>query len=146
MNPLQRFTNWLTGRKAVSAPLPIGGVAPAYADMFKTTRSPSVASLLKQFRETVYACAVLNSQAVASVPLKLYVTTARGQAQPKCATKALSPRDERWVRKAANIAQANVQQVEDHPILDILDSVNPWLNGFELCDLTQQLGLPLLGQ
>lgn len=137
---LTRFWQWATRSAPVPAHLELDSAPSAsFADLFGVTPTPSVASLLKQFRETVYACATINANAVASVPLCLYVRTGRGQRSPRCPTRKLARPVEKTVREQFKIPSTDgVDEVTDHVLLTMLSQVNPVLNGFELRVMTAQ--------
>ncbi len=100
-------------------------------------------SAVSQFQGWVYAAAQLNAKAAAAVPLKLYV---RGKPARKLyrtrpvTRKARAYLDGRLrdkpapcvLRKAADLGTDFVEVTEQHPVLDLLSAVNPWMNGFDL--------------
>ena len=76
-----------------------------------------------------------------SFPPRLYVTTRRGQTAPKCLTKSLPAAEERRLRTTPHLAvhTRSVDQlleVTDHPLLTLLQQVNPVHNAFDLWELT----------
>ena len=95
------------------------------------------------FRSWVYAAASINAQAVASTPLRLYVksgeTTARTRSVDRRRKAYLlgdAAGDQRpsmsVLRRAASYGDEMEEVVDSHPILKILASANPFLNGFDL--------------
>jgi len=110
---------------------------------------------VNQFRSWVYAAAMLNSQAVAAVPLRLYVRTRPGQ--KLWATRAVGRKRLAYLsgagedrpsggvlRKAAEFNDEYEEVTELHPALEALQRVNPFLNGFNLTTL-RMLYLELTG-
>jgi HK97 family phage portal protein len=96
------------------------------------------ASMLARFQGWVYACATLNAKACASVPLRLYASKTGGG---KGATRAVGRKRLEYLRggmeqrpgKSAMMrarSTDDVEEVTDHPILDLLHNVNPWLDGY----------------
>lgn len=146
MGLLQRIasavTRWLPTEKAAAGPSAFefgGGGQPSWADAFRVTKSPSISTLLNQFKETVYACAVINATAVASVPFHLYVRTGQEQARAKCLTAQVHPQQKARIKAAMRLPRGvEVEEVESHPILDLLWRVNEWFDCFELFELTQE--------
>src|SRR5205823_5546898 len=72
---------------------------------------------------------------------RLFVATRRGQAAPKCLTKALARTEERRLREAPHLALhtrgvERLEEVTEHPLLTLLQQVNPVHNAFDLWELT----------
>jgi HK97 family phage portal protein len=114
------------------------------ADWFNAWHSqhaPSNTELLRQYKAMAYACSQINAMAFASVPVKLYVQTRKGEKKALCATRAV-PRDQAlWLHSQAHIdkrirSAVAIEEVEDHPLLDLLDTVNDYLDAFNLYELT----------
>ncbi len=127
-------------RKALPPQGPAGNVPPA--DVWGAGSQPGAARLVNSYRGTAYACANLCAQGVASLPLRLYVETGRGQPRPRCRTGAVDEVRLKTLQArpafAAKIARAAaVEEVLDHPLLDLLEKVNAELDGFSLIELTQ---------
>jgi HK97 family phage portal protein len=93
----------------------------------------------------VYAAAMLNANAVASIPLRLFVRSRKGNKLFK--TRPVSTQQRKHLtgensfqcqpsqsvlRKAAEWGDQFEQVVDRHPVLDLLHMVNPHQNGFEL--------------
>ena len=103
-----------------------------------------------QFSSWVYAAVMLNANAVASAPLRLYVRhrkadrlfSARSVPRQRRlylqglmgATYDIQP--SRIVREKITQFGEDFEEVTDrHPVLELLNSVNPWYNGFDLLQL-----------
>lgn len=95
------------------------------------------------YRSWIYAAASLNAVAVASVPLRLYVRT-DGAGEKLFRSRAVSRRQKaylagdarqapsaRVLRKAAEFGDEYEVVTESHPVLDLLNKVNPYMNGFD---------------
>lgn len=109
------------------------------------------ADFIRAFQSWVYICAKLNAQSVASVPLRLYVTkqsktlkykTIDTKAIDRNKLKFLSSNTgfDRYFRKSEEI-----EEVTDHPFLDLMDEVNPYNNKRDLIELTSTF-LDLTGE
>ncbi len=100
---------------------------------------------LRQFSSWVYAASMLNAQAVAAVPLRLYARRRPGR--KLFATHAPSRTRQRYLAgddpQGARPSQAVLTRAADwgddyevvtepHPALELLETVNPHFNGFEL--------------
>jgi HK97 family phage portal protein len=118
------------------------GVHYAPLGAFRAKRSPTDSELVSSYRQATYVCAEINANALAGQPLNLFMTTKRGQRGARVPTKAISSwqmksfqENPGLIRKMAGAEK--VEQVVDHPLLDLLDTVNPWFNKFTLLKLTQ---------
>lgn len=100
---------------------------------------------VRQCSNWIYAAAMLNAQAVASVPLRLYVRKRAGSKLFKTATVSTRQRQHllgdnhqqsrpsrHVMHKAAEWGDQFEQVIDRHPVLDLLHQVNPHQNGFEL--------------
>jgi HK97 family phage portal protein len=103
-------------------------------------------SLVNAYKSWTYVFANKNAQAVASVPLKLYTAKKKG-AQKKMLfeTRPISKevRDFMFNKhphiiglKAVQMAE-DVEEVLEHPFLDLMNNVNPISNRFDLWEGTQ---------
>jgi HK97 family phage portal protein len=103
---------------------------------------------VKAYSSWVYAAAMINANAIASVPLRLYAKKDAGRkAWSWWHGKPVPPRRKRYirgdadrqphatVRKAANQSEDFVEIV-DHPAIELLRTVNPWTAGFDHLRLT----------
>ena len=98
---------------------------------------------ISSFRSWVYAAASINANAVAATPLRLYsmkdeigsVSSRSVSRNRKAYLFGDAPGDQRpstsVLRKSAMYGD-DMREIVDHPILDLLNSANPYLNGFDL--------------
>ena len=88
-------------------------------------------SLVKRYESWVYKCASMNATAVAAVPLRLYIrgTTSR------FGTKVLDYRQRQHIGKVANGQAEEIEEVFNHPLLDLLADPNPDQTGIEYREL-----------
>ena len=112
-----------------------------YLDAYGVNDAPTQGQLIKSYRGTAYACANLCAQAVAATPLRLYVTTGRGQAKPRVETRAVSRKTMQWLSQNPSCTKqvagaTDVEEVLEHPILELLQNVNRELDGFSLMEIT----------
>ncbi len=100
---------------------------------------------VQRFGSWAYAAAMMNAQAVASVPLRLYVRKRSGtklfktrqvsrmQKQHLMGDHAGNQRPSQSVLAKTMHWSGEFEQVTDvHPAMDVLRQVNPYQNGFEL--------------
>lgn len=105
---------------------------------------------LEAFRGTIFASARLNAVAVAQVPLYLNITKKSASQKFRFAKTAEIPKlRERYMYQQREFQKyrrkaAATEEVLDHPVLDLLDQVNPIQNGFDLSEKTV-LFLELVG-
>ena len=99
-------------------------------------------SLLDAYRSWVYVCASKNAISVASYPLRLYVAKptkskllVRTRSISKETREFLYSKEmghlDRFLRKAVEI-----EELLEHPFLELMKKVNPFMNEFELKELT----------
>ena len=98
-----------------------------------------MAALLDSYRSWCYVCAGKNAARVASQPLKLYATTSRGQSALRCPHRDLKGSELDAIRKTLkpSLKQADVAEVSDHPMLDLLNYVNEMIGYYELFETTE---------
>lgn len=100
---------------------------------------------VERFNSWVYAAAMLNAQAVAAVPLRLYVRSRKGTELFKSRPVSRSVKSYLHGQRGdqlhpSPIVMSKIAQWGDqlsvvtdrHPLLDLLTTVNPYFNGFEL--------------
>ncbi len=140
----------------------MGGAGPMpLVDLFRKQRPPTAFELIQENVNTAYSCAMLNSNLVAKTGasgLRLYLQTRRGESRSKISKRGDSGQVSRKCLahlKRSRGAQMNkaieVEEVFDHPILDLLNNPNPdsedgvGISLYQLLDLTQ-LYLEVVGR
>lgn len=148
-----------TGHDMKSAPAGLGLYGSGglyqqpYVDRYRKIRTPTPFDLINQYRNAPYVCANLNANGAVQCARKLYVQTRKGDAKPKVRTRRLSKSQEAWIRGETQIARgvpaigavkagssvvgrisgdAEVEEVMDHPLLDLLAKPNPFFDGMSL--------------
>jgi hypothetical protein len=134
-NGFARLLAWFRPKAMPSALTGTQWTGTSFVDAYRRNRNPTPNELLAELKNTAWTCASLNAAVCASFPPKLYVTTRPGDARPKCLTRAVSrkclkrlrsePRLEMHTRSAEHI-----EEVTQHPLLDLLAQVNPVHNAF----------------
>lgn len=133
---LHRVARWLA-RKTAPAAL-VSPSHPPFVDAYRRVRPPTAAELLAELKNTAWTCASINASVCAALPPRLYVATAKGEAAPRCATRAVEAGTLRQLRlQQPNLAKREVLEVVEHPVLTLLRQVNPVHNGFDLWELTE---------
>lgn len=100
---------------------------------------------VKSFGGWVYSLAMLNAQAFARVPLRLYARKRNAGHKSLFATRKLNRKRWRYLtgygkdqpstavmRKIAEFGDDFEEVTEPHPALRLLGTVNPWMDGFQL--------------
>jgi HK97 family phage portal protein len=134
--------SWLGLGKSVPPALTGGQwTGTSYTDSYKRNRAPNANELLAELKNTAWTCASINASVCAAYPPRLYVTTDRGQASPKCATRTLLGAEEKTLRRLKRLPRRaqkafRIEEVADHPLLDLLAVPNPCHNSFDLWELT----------
>ena len=100
-------------------------------------RPTDYASQVKAYRGYSFICSNINANAVAANPRKL-LTTKKPRLTP---TKALTVKEFDYLKaqahtKAQIINADEAQEVVEHPLLDLMQNVNPFMNSFDLMHLT----------
>jgi HK97 family phage portal protein len=116
-------------------------MGPSFLDAFNRMRQPTPSELLAELKSTAWACASINAAVCASFPPRLYVITNRGQPEPRCLTRSLGRAEEARLRAAPGVAARTrgalrLEEVTEHPLLDLLRKVNAAQNAFDLWELT----------
>lgn len=99
--------------------------------------------MLAAYKSWIYVCASKNATAVASVPLRLYVTTKNGNTKKKIVeTKEITRETKDYLFKHPGLVKTlsqvkEVEEVVDHPLLTLLKNVNPYSNRFDHFELTE---------
>src|SRR5262249_54096692 len=118
---------------AVANPRGYSAINPV--DAYRRVRPPSHQELLTELKNTVWSCASINAQVVAAHVPKLYVRTRRNQKRPPVATRALTS-DTPFPRRM-KAREEVIEEVTEHPVLELFESVNPVHNELDLFELEQ---------
>lgn len=109
-------------------------------------------SIMRQFKSWVYICSSINGSAVASATLRLYAVTSPGDKKDflhpyiqKGSGFLNYIKSESSVKSLSKIKQAqDVVEIIDHPLLNLLQNINPNNNNFETFETTS-IYLDLVG-
>lgn len=135
MTILQKLMNKLTESRGDRS----GREFISNTEFWKSQRPPDDAELLDSYRNISYACAGINASSVANVNIRLYATTSKDQKSPRFAHHAPSVKTLQFLRGANRIAKnLKIDEITEHPILDLLHNVNEFHTQFELMELTSK--------
>jgi HK97 family phage portal protein len=139
----RRAAAWLHRKIAVRPAWFSGASYPGwFVDNYRHRHEPSAFDLLQELKGVAWACAAVNAAACARYPPRLYVSTAANQPAARCLTRRLSTAEEERLRSlpyldARTKAAETITEVTSHPLLTLLQQVNPVHNQFDLWELTQ---------
>jgi HK97 family phage portal protein len=138
---LARLAGWLRPKGMPSALAGSQWSGTSYFDAFKRNRNPTPNELMAELKGAAWTCASINASVCASFPPKLYVATQSGQPAPKCGTVPLRKAREEKLRASPCLAAhtkaaRHIEEVVEHPLLDLFRQANPLFSGFDLWELT----------
>jgi len=132
---------WISVGKGISRDLSFMGMS-GWEQKHGKVQPTDFAAQLKMFRGAVFDCSRINSSAVADVPWNLYVgKNKRDKKYSFVDTKPVTKAQLEYIHKQ-NFLQSyrrksdDVEEITDHPMLDLLIKVNPFMNGYDLFELT----------
>ncbi len=99
----------------------------------------SHAALVKKYQSWVYACANKNAVNCAQVPLRLYSAKPTSKTKALFPTRRVSPETLKHLQKSPHLIgriskAVEVEEVLSHPFLDLMTSVNEFMNQFDLLE------------
>lgn len=97
--------------------------------------------LVKKYAGWVYACAHINAVSCAQVPLRLYTSRTTKKTKALFPTEKLRPERLSYLMRSPStmryvVKAVEVEEIAEHPFLDLLDKVNDFMNGFDLMEIT----------
>lgn len=95
--------------------------------------------LVKRYTGWVYACAHLNAINCAQTPLRVYFAKESNSTQIKVPHRKLSKARRQYIERSPSTQQfvrkaVDVEEICEHPFLDLMNSVNPFFNQFDLLE------------
>jgi len=133
---LHRLARWVATKTAPSTVAPSYSETP-FIDAYRRVRTPSAHELVSELKNTAYTCATLNAGVCASYPPRLYVTTRPGERNARCLTRSLSALEQKRLGERMRLKGVEqIEEVVEHPLLTLLQSVNPTHNAHDLWELT----------
>jgi len=93
-------------------------------------------ALVEEFKSWVYVCSSMNAKALARGTLRLYATRAVGQERANRKARVVSKTEREYLVKkfptnARIKAAQEIEEIEEHQILDVLHNINAHENSFE---------------
>lgn len=130
--------------RVVQASLPSGTLE--MLKRFGKLPDVSQEALVRKYWGWTYMCAQVSAQRFASTPLKLYASRAKGQSYVKNFTAhRVDKQHAAWLRKRVGKSLPQVggaedfEELEEHPLLDLLQNVNDQENSYEMKLLTSTM-------
>lgn len=95
----------------------------------------------RTFNDWIAICALKNASNSAKIPFKIYVAKGAGM-KTLAKTKSLETKEVNYLKQKSNLRgfftkSQYVEEVLEHPFLDLMKNVNPFMNGFTLLEMTQ---------
>ena len=116
---------------------------PNFFSDFDSMQPDDYASLMRAYRSWVYVCANKNSNSVAQSQLRLYVSRRDTAAKSLYPTRAVSANQIKYLNTLSSVTKLSsfrsavvVEELTEHPFIDLMSNVNQFINGFDLWDLT----------
>jgi HK97 family phage portal protein len=137
--PFSHLARWFQSRAL--PPGVIGAAGTSFLDDFRQHRAPTPEELINELKNTAWTCANINASVCASFPPRLYVTTSPRQPAARCQRRSLPAWQEHQLKSAGHLARyttaaAQIEEVTEHPLLDLLRKVNSAHNAWDLWELT----------
>lgn len=134
--------------KAYNSPQKVGGIDTSNTFIYKMQPTDFQAQV-DSYTSWVYVCATRNAQSVASTPLRLYVSKPSNDVKMLFKTKQITQNKEKYLHSKSNLTKYiskayEIEELTEHPFLDLMTQVNPFMNQFDLLEL-MQLYLELTG-
>jgi hypothetical protein len=109
---------------------------PLFTDHFASKRAPSAWQLVEAYKSLIYACVMKNANAVARVPLRLYIDKSKSSKPVRslCDPHPISRRTFDRFRndphmEYCRVAPGTVEdiaEIREHPLLWMMDHSDPW--------------------
>jgi HK97 family phage portal protein len=121
----------------------VSGMISPFALQFKTIPHDDYFSQVMAYKSWVYICAKKNAEAVAAVPLRLYVIKKTKETKfTSISTKEVSKETKKYLSEHAGTSRiiqkgVDFEEVTEHVFLDLLQKVNPFNNRFDLWENTE---------
>jgi len=129
---------------------PAGILTPPYTFIDGTAHPGNFEALSRAYEDYIYICASYNAEAVAKVPLRLYAAKPDNK-KLLFNSKTISKKTLDYLSNSHTTYQyiskaIDIEEIvdEEHPFLKLIKNVNPFMNGFDLLEYTQQ-GQELVG-
>jgi hypothetical protein len=112
-----------------------------FVDAYKRNRAPTPNELLAELKNTAFTCASINAATCATYAPRLFVWSDESSPRPKCRTRALDMQTQKELLRKRHIPRkvrqsVRIDEVLDHPMLDLFEKCNPVHNGFNFCTNT----------
>ena len=116
---------------------------PAWSAGIQHVTPENYEAMVNAYRSWVYVCANKNALTVAQQNLRLYVAKPSKTTKLLHPSKALSKDQKQYLnslhtvkRLKSVMTSEDIEEVVGHPIIDMLQNVNPFMNQFDLWELS----------
>ena len=133
MSLLQRICRYVVNKANPTAPAIITDVQTSMGHVAPRT----VMQLIKRNTSWAYAAADMNAKNIAAPPLRLYVLKPTAGQKTRFPCRAIKSKQFEFLQSKAALSRkinraGEVEEVLDHPLLDLLDEVNEQMSEFDL--------------
>lgn len=138
---IHRLGNWLTRKGPPAALTGTQWAGPLSIDLYNRHRSPTANELQAELKNIAWTCASLNASICAGYQPALYVITQHNQPIPRCATRPVKRKTLEYLRdhprwRSRTKDARLIEEITDHPVLQLLSRPNATLSSFDLWELT----------
>lgn len=119
------------------------GGGPLFSDAFRFRRAPSLPALAEAYKSLIYTAVKFNVDAVCRVPLRLFrVGQSKGDTAKYCDARRSTNSERIRLKGLAHTAKAmaGAEELEeitgDHPLLELVQNVNPSMDASQLIAYT----------
>ena len=127
---------WIA-RQVVKAADIAGWDVPSWQSGQRYYPTTNYGQLVKKYQSWTYACTKVNAASVAQVPLRLYAKAPPAGKKTYFKTVPVSRSDREHLGKLSYLRltkDVDVVEIPEHPFLDLMTTVNEFMNGFELME------------
>jgi len=139
MGLLNTFAKWIVSKSGES--VAAAGIIRPWQDQKVYRPIINHKALIERYSSWAYSCIDRNSGTLARIPLRLYVAKPNKGGKANFPTRSIDNKVRDFLHSKGGAAQkltsaGEVEEVLEHPILDVLKKVNDFMNSFELKYLT----------
>jgi len=131
---IKNLVDKIFNKKIVQSITSGGDIIPAYIAGREYYPDANYSDLLKKNISWVYACASKNASVCAGVPLRLYAVN------KKFTGRQITPSEQKRFKQTAHLikyinrSDGVAVEIIEHPFLDVIKSVNAYMNQFDLTE------------
>ena len=130
-----------SGSSSTARNIPLDTTATGWEKSYGNLSHDDYGGLLKQYKNWVYVGVFKNAVNVARYPLKLYATKKKTVSKIISKHKTVDDSFYKFLENSAHLRKYTIDsdavvEILEHPVLDLLNQVNPQMNRFDLLSKT----------